>query len=67
MSGGGGGGERTEKATPKRLKKAATQLKKFNGKLNRGITKGKVAADLGNELATIAGEARSQLLGLGAS
>jgi hypothetical protein len=56
-----------EPTTPKRLKKAATQLKKFAAKLGRAISKGKVDPDLGNELTGLATDARSQLLGLGAS
>jgi hypothetical protein len=57
----------SEPTSPKRLKKAATQLKKFAAKLGRAISKGKVDPDLGTELSSLATEARSQLLGLGAS
>jgi hypothetical protein len=57
----------SEPTSPKRLKKAATQLKKFAAKLGRAVSKGKIDADLGTELQTIATETRSQLLGLGAS
>jgi hypothetical protein len=57
----------SEPTSTKRLKKAATQLEKFAAKLGRAISKGKVDPDLGTELSSLATEARSQLLGLGAS
>jgi hypothetical protein len=56
-----------EPTTPKRLKKAATQLKKFAAKVDRGVSKGKIDAALGAELVEIAVQARDQLLGLLAS
>jgi hypothetical protein len=57
----------TDPTSPKRLKKAATQLKKFSAKLGRAVSKGKIDPDLGNELDGLATDARSELLGLGAS
>lgn len=54
----------TDPTTPKKLKHAATQLKKFAAKLGRAISKGKVDATIGNDLSSLATEARSRLLGL---
>ncbi len=54
----------TDPTTPKKLKHAATQMKKFAAKLGRAVSKGKVDATLGNDLTSLATEARSQLLGL---
>ncbi len=56
----------TDPTTPKHLKKAATQLKKFAAKVGRGISKRRVDPMIGNDLTALATEARSQLLGLGA-
>jgi hypothetical protein len=54
----------TDPTTPKKLKHAATQMKKFAAKLGRAISKGKVDPTIGNDLSSLATEARSQLLGL---
>jgi hypothetical protein len=42
-------------------------LKKFAAKVGRAVSRGKVNADLGNELTGLAVQARSELLGLSAT
>jgi hypothetical protein len=50
--------------TTKKLKHAANQLKSFSKKLNKGLARGKVRADLGGELSGLATEASDELAGL---
>ena len=54
--------------TTKELKKAAKQLKQFETKLDNGLAKRKAQIDpaLGASSATLVGEARAELAGLGA-
>jgi hypothetical protein len=54
----------TDPTTTKKLKHAANQLKSFSKKLNNGLNRGKVNADLGTMLSGLATEASAELTGL---
>jgi len=53
-----------EGAKPRKLKKAAKQLRSLVTKLNNALAKGKANAQLVNELSQLATEAQNQLNGL---
>ena len=53
-----------EGASPKKLKKAAKQLRSFVTKLNNALAKGKADAQLVNELSQLATEAQNGLTAL---